>query len=329
MTTAELLDELRRRDVQLRVDGERLRVNAPAGTMTPDLQELVRARKTELMEFLRNVQRVKARQPALVPLQSAGTRWPIFGVPGHNGDIFCYRHLAKALGNEQPFYGLQPTGLDQKSVPMERVEDIAAYFAAQIREADATQPCVIVGFCAGGGIALELARQLTQQGHRVALLALFGTPFPTDYRWLAQQKAKLHNYWTRVCTHFAAVLKGGIRGNIDYIKQRIQRRRTAAQVALARRTDPVLELHRKVEAATMRAVQEYSPGPYDGEVVLFLPSEEWLRVGSTPALWRRVAKNLKQEVGPPTCNGDLILREQHAGFFGELLARYCSSLQRS
>lgn len=329
MTTAELLDELRRRDVQLRVDGDRLRVNAPTGTMTPELQEQVRARKAEIIEFLRNAHKVRTRQPALVPLQSAGNRWPIFGVPGHNGDIFCYRHLAKVLGDEQPFYGLQPAGLDEKSTPMERVEDIAAYFAAQIREADATQPCVIAGFCAGGGIALELARQLTQQGHRVALLALFGTPFPTDYRWLAQQKTKVHSFWVRVRTHLSMVLRSGVRGNIEYLRKRIRHRRAAAQAALVKRTDPVLELRRRVESATIRAVQKYSPGTYDGEAVLFLPSEEWLRVGSTPALWRRVTKNLKQEVGPPTCNGDVILREQHVDFFGKLLARYCSALQRS
>ena len=41
MTTGELLGQLRRRDIRLSLDGERLRVNAPKGALTSDLQAVL------------------------------------------------------------------------------------------------------------------------------------------------------------------------------------------------------------------------------------------------------------------------------------------------
>ena len=111
------------------------------------------------------LQAVAHQQRAIVPLQpmirTEGTRTPIFAVPGHNGDVFCYRALARALGEDQPFYGLQPPGLDGESEPLTRIEDLAAYFAAQIRAFLPQGRCVVIaGFCAGGTVAFELAMPL-------------------------------------------------------------------------------------------------------------------------------------------------------------------------
>ena len=100
-----------------------------------------------------------ARQPdGIVPLQPRGTRIPVYAVGGHNGDVFAFRDLARHLGEDQPFFGLQPPGLDGRSEPLARVEDIAACLAAQIRAFQPSGPCVIAGYCAGGSVAFELAR---------------------------------------------------------------------------------------------------------------------------------------------------------------------------
>ncbi len=57
---------------------------------------------------------------ARLPLEAAGTRTPIFAVGGHNGDVFTYRALALHLGPDQPFFGLQPPGLEEGSQPLTR-----------------------------------------------------------------------------------------------------------------------------------------------------------------------------------------------------------------
>src|SRR5688500_2882316 len=106
------LAELRSRDIRIRAEGDRLQLDAPTGALTPELREELRQRKDEILAFLQTAETLARQQRAIVPLQPLGTRAPVFGVGGHNGDIFCYRALAVALGKDQPFFGLQPPGLD-------------------------------------------------------------------------------------------------------------------------------------------------------------------------------------------------------------------------
>ncbi|HZR97743.1 MAG TPA: amino acid adenylation domain-containing protein [Chloroflexota bacterium] len=68
-----LLADLRRRDVKLWLDGERLRVNAPAGLLTPDLQAELSRRKAEIVALLRLAARTAApAAPAITPVRRDG-----------------------------------------------------------------------------------------------------------------------------------------------------------------------------------------------------------------------------------------------------------------
>ena len=149
MRVPALLAELRSRDVQIWADGDRLRCSAPADVLTPELRDQLQQRKHDILGFLRSGEALARQQRAIVPLQPRGQRIPVFAVAGHNGDVFCYRALAQHLGEDQPFYGLQPPGLDGHSEPLARIEDLAAYFAAQIRAFRPGDPYIIAGFCAG------------------------------------------------------------------------------------------------------------------------------------------------------------------------------------
>jgi thioesterase superfamily protein/tubulysin polyketide synthase-like protein len=181
VSIAEFLSELRRRDVEVAIDGDELRCSARAGALTPELRDRLKERKTDILDFLRQAKTLAAQARAIVPLQSRGTGVPVFAVPGHNGDVFCYRLFARHFP-EAPFFGLQPPGLDGRDRPLTRLEDFAGYFAAQIRAAHPGGPVIIAGFCAGGVVAFELARQLESAGTPVRFLALFGSPYPTFFR---------------------------------------------------------------------------------------------------------------------------------------------------
>lgn len=54
MTTHPLLEELRGLGVQLSTDGTSLNIDAPVGVMTPDLREMIRAQKQDLITGLRS-----------------------------------------------------------------------------------------------------------------------------------------------------------------------------------------------------------------------------------------------------------------------------------
>lgn len=55
MKTVEFLSYLRSLDIKVSVDGDRLRCNAPEGTLTPELRAELTERKAELISFLRQV----------------------------------------------------------------------------------------------------------------------------------------------------------------------------------------------------------------------------------------------------------------------------------
>src|SRR2546427_3509171 len=101
--------------------------------------------------------------------------------------------------------GLQPPGLDGRSEPLTRVEDLAAYFAAQIRTFHPNGPCIITGFCAGGGVAFELGRQLLQEGAAIEFIALFGSPYPSCYRFPTQLQRRLVQQMERFGRHAHAL----------------------------------------------------------------------------------------------------------------------------
>src|SRR5258706_3167650 len=206
MKALDFLEKLRSRDIQVWAEGNRLRCNAPAGVLTPELRHELRQRKDEILRFLHSAEALAQQQRAIVPLQPRGTGAPVFAVAGHNGDVFCFRAIARHLGADQPFFGLQPPGLDGNPEPLARVKDLAAYFAAQIRKVRPDGPYVIAGYCAGGTIAFELARQLLRDGAAVGVLALFGRPVPTSYRLLPRLRALLFQTAGRVTRHTRALL---------------------------------------------------------------------------------------------------------------------------
>ncbi len=114
----------------------------------------------------------------LVPLQPNGAKPPFFCVHPIFGVVFPYCQLAQQLGSDQPFYGLQPFGLDGNQTPFDRLETIAAHYIQAIRTVQPQGPYFLGGWSFGGLVAFEMAQQLQQAGQTVALLALLDTPAP-------------------------------------------------------------------------------------------------------------------------------------------------------
>jgi amino acid adenylation domain-containing protein len=116
------------------------------------------------------------RCASVVEIQRGEGRRPFFYLHGdfNGGGLYC-RSLARHLGNERPFYALQPHGLDGQPAPAS-IEDMAEYHLRALLGVQPEGPYMIGGHCNGGLIAFEMARRLEAAGERVALLALICTP---------------------------------------------------------------------------------------------------------------------------------------------------------
>jgi thioesterase domain-containing protein len=321
VSVATFLAELRQRDIQVWTDRDRLRCNAPAGVLTPELRDQLKRRKSEILEFLRMAGALARQQRAIVPLQPRGTRTPVFAVGGHNGDVFCYRALVQHLGEDQPFFGLQPPGVDGHGEPLASVEGLAAYFAAQIRAFRPNKPCIIAGYCGGGTIAFELARQLVQDGADISFLALFGSPYPASLQLLPRLRRILAEQMGRVSRHALALASRPWVERRLYITEKLRLRKARCEAAQAAARDPVHGLRAKVGQATIAALRRYTPSHFSGRVKIISPSKAWLDSVWTPRYWRSVARRTEEYFGPGGCDHLDMLREPHVRAIAELFRR--------
>jgi thioesterase domain-containing protein/acyl carrier protein len=120
----------------------------------------------------------------VVSIQPFGARLPFFCVHPGALDVECYSILAGYLGDQQPFYVLQPQELDNyhsfdgPAAPTASMAEIAARCIEAMRDIQPDSPYLLGGWSLGGVLAFEIARQLTAQGHSVSFLALFDSPTP-------------------------------------------------------------------------------------------------------------------------------------------------------
>ncbi|MBZ4419378.1 non-ribosomal peptide synthetase [Myxococcus sp. RHSTA-1-4] len=116
----------------------------------------------------------------LVPLQAGGSRPPFFCVHAVGGTVSGYAELARHLGSEQPFIGIQARGLEGEQPPLESIEAMAALYVEALRTARPHGPYRLGGWSLGAVIAVEMARLLQEAGEVVEQLILI-EPSPTSY----------------------------------------------------------------------------------------------------------------------------------------------------
>lgn len=140
----------------------RLHVKLPIVTLfqSPTIEQIARAIAQQTSQPLNT---------GLLPIQAKGDQPPLFLVHGAGGDVLWgYANLAAHLGPDQPIYGIQAG--DGKE--FETLEEMAAHYVVQVRAFQPTGPYHLGGYCFGGNVAQEMARQLEAQGESVAVLAL-------------------------------------------------------------------------------------------------------------------------------------------------------------
>ena len=148
---------------------------------------------------------------SLVPIQAGGSKPPLFVVPPAAGSVLRFAELAKHLGQDQPVYGLEPLGQDDRHQPLDRVENMASWYLQEIRQLQPTGPYLIAGICFGGLVAWEMARQLHQQDEHVALVVLLdsvapehGPTWSPPTRSLGHVGAKIMHHARRIAQHLRA-----------------------------------------------------------------------------------------------------------------------------
>lgn len=118
----------------------------------------------------------------VVAINPDGRRAPIFLIHGAAGIVFLKPRFRDALHPDQPVYIFQAQGYDGAAPPLDTVEAIAAGYLRSILKVQPEPPWHLVSFCAGGWIAVDIARQMQLQGHRPTTVVLVDTNLPSGMR---------------------------------------------------------------------------------------------------------------------------------------------------
>ncbi len=222
----------------------------------------------------------------LVPIRAEGSMPPLFCFHAAGGNVLNYIELAKALGADQPVYGLQMRGVTDKSeTAHDRVEDMAEEYLREVRRFQPNGPYRLCGASFGGLVAYEAARRLREAGEAVSVLALIDTYAPG---YLTNNSRK--NGTTKQLSE----LLGKVKFNLFYVSQ-LPSRREGFDHIVGRLRAVTLRLKRKAKwkknaiaiqynkatgkelpkdmlrnvKAIKEAENKYRPLPYDGSIILF------------------------------------------------------------
>jgi acyl transferase domain-containing protein/thioesterase domain-containing protein len=288
-----------------------------------------------LAEILSSEKR-QERYSSVVAIRAGGTRPPLFLVHGAGGNVMIYNDLARRLGEDQPVYGLQARGLDGAEPPVETVEEMAALYLSEIERVQGEGPYLLGGYCLGGTIAFEMARQLIRKGKNVALLALLETynfskiadfSLPVRVGWYLQ---KIEYHWANFMLLNREEKKEFLREKLKVVRARTDVwsgmvTQLFGPAALRRRNgDSTLY---EVWKANDRAAFQYVPGTYPGRVVQFCPLEEY-RIHRGPKLgWEGIATNGLQVYRLPVYPAGMLVEPFVKRLAGELRIRIDEALE--
>jgi amino acid adenylation domain-containing protein len=273
---------------------------------------------------------------SLVPINPVGsgqpseTGQPFFCVHALGGNVLEYYDLARHLGQEQPFYGLQSRGLDEKLSPHTRVEDMAAHYIKELREVQPEGPYFIGGRSLGGMVAFEMAHQLQAQGQTIGLLALLDT-YPSGYAKLFRNEATLRaaslRAFKRTKAHVVNLRSLSVNEGVAYLikKARFAPRKLKSQVwrriygSYQRLGRPLPQTFRDVKEYNSLAVREYTPHVYDGKVTLFWASADLRTSIDLVEGWRALAVGGFEVHEIPGTHLDMV-KEPHVQHLAEKLS---------
>src|SRR5207248_505881 len=116
----------------------------------------------------------------LVPVQTSGSKPPLFFIHGVRGFMFDLGpKFARMLGPDQPMYVINANGIDGRQPIVESVPEMVIAYLQEIRGAQSTGPVRIGGMCSGCMVAIEIARALQEDGRPTGPVMLVDPPVLT------------------------------------------------------------------------------------------------------------------------------------------------------
>jgi thioesterase domain-containing protein len=253
-----------------------------------------------------------------VPIQAGGSKPPFFCVHGGGGNVLIYRELARHLGADYPFYGLQARGLDGSTDYLTTTQAMADSYLQEIRELQPEGPYYLGGFCMGGQVAVEIAQRLVRDGQQVNLLFVIDTH---NFNGVPPQLTLIDKVGTlgeKIKFHTSNVRQLGLKSSTLYVieKTKIAARREIERLRIKFVHIFNLNPHRDVTAGTReefiedindKAFLAYKPEAYPGKMIICKPRRNYSFLRDPHNGWGGIAAGGLEIIELPSDPGGIFL----------------------
>jgi thioesterase domain-containing protein/acyl carrier protein len=274
------------------------------------LAELFQAPTIEqLAAILRGTTAPKRKEfSVIVPFNELGKGPAFYCVHPLDGQVAIFRHLARLLGPEQRFYGIQAPPDSRTAEFAASIESLARHYLEALLAFQPEGPYLLGGWSAGATIALEMAQQLQAGGRQVELLvALDGAPFNSGAatsRWNPRRYWKLaRNFPLWFIDDFMPTFS--LSGLAHRVRARVVWLSKAAVAVLRGQGTVHADVDRFVDTtaysvnqtnfitALTNALYTYVPKPYAGRVLLYKSrTESLLDLWEVEEIWWKLASQV-------------------------------------
>ena len=101
---------------------------------------------------------------SVIPLQTQGSRQPLFCLHAGGGHVFFYDELAELLDKDQPVYAIEPTALDSGELKETSIEEISETYLEEILRVCPDGKYTVLGYCFSNTVAFEISLQQQKMG---------------------------------------------------------------------------------------------------------------------------------------------------------------------
>ncbi|WP_254661182.1 alpha/beta fold hydrolase [Gordonia sp. UCD-TK1] len=225
-----------------------------------------------------------------------GAGRPVFCFTGAGASALTFVPFADRIGELDAIgsvFAFAPHGLDTRGIPDWTVDAAVRRHLRDLRRIQPEGPYILVGHSLGGFIALETARRLEADGHRVDLVVVVDTFVPPR----VLHRAKRADPSLTTTTTYEPLPR-----------KELWRRRIRVPLAGVVRTSPTADAQ-ALEELGVRVARLHRPRPYTGRALVVQGSEN----RDDPSVWRRHIVTGDVDVLRLECNHLSVVREPHIG----------------
>lgn len=277
---------------------------------------------------------------SIVEIQPKGTKPPLFFVHGVGGGMFWgYQNLSRHLGHDQPVFAFNSRGLDGRE-EFPTIQEMAANYVADLKKFRSRGPYFLGGYCFGGCVAIEMARQLVEQGEEVPFVALVNSiPPNAGYNQFHLTPRSFVKFFKNLGYWMNYVRQQPLKARRDFISWKLHSvgKRLARLFSFRKRLYD-FDVHEVVDLSAqpkevhdlwethIRILFEHKPKPFPGRVTLFrTPGYSMFCCFDEAYCWRKYAGEVDVKMIPGA--HESILAEPNAGLVAEHIAAALEKIQ--